>query len=121
MVSGHVDDVRPYLAHATVFACPLRFGAGIKNKVLEAMAMACPVVATPLSVDGIQVRPDHEVLVADTSGFADAVVRVLRDDELRSALGLHSRSLIERRYTWAIVASAYEQMFEDVRVGRVVS
>ena len=46
----------PYLARATVFVCPLRIGAGLKNKVLEALAMGIPVAATPLSVDGIDVR-----------------------------------------------------------------
>lgn len=52
-VTGFVDDVRPYLERAAVFAAPLRFGAGIQNKVLEAMAMEVPVVASPLAADGL--------------------------------------------------------------------
>ncbi len=53
-VTGFVDDVRPYMEQATVFAATLRFGAGIRNKVLEAMAMEVPVVATPSAADGLR-------------------------------------------------------------------
>ena len=56
-VTGRVPDVRPYYEFSIVFVSPLRFGAGIKNKVLEAMAMETPIIATPLSCDGIPVEP----------------------------------------------------------------
>ena len=69
-VSGRVPDVAPYLARATVFVCPLRMGAGLKNKVLEALAMGIPVVATPLSVDGIAVRDGESALIAEVDDIA---------------------------------------------------
>src|SRR6185503_17760344 len=77
-VTGRVPDVRPYLARASAFVSPLRLGAGIKNKVLEALAMGCPVIATPISLDGIAVRDAQEALVADGHAMIDGIVRLLQ-------------------------------------------
>jgi glycosyltransferase involved in cell wall biosynthesis len=113
-VTGSVPDVRPYLARATVFVSPLRLGAGIKNKVLEALAMGCPVVATPLSVDGIDARHERDVLVADADALADSVVRVLKDADLQRRLSANGRQLIEARYSWSRVVTRYEELYEAV-------
>jgi glycosyltransferase involved in cell wall biosynthesis len=112
-IIGRVPDLKPHLANAAVYACPLRFGAGIKNKVLEALAMGCPVVATPLSIDGIAARDGHDLLLTDADGnaFAEAVVRVLRDQPLAAQLGANGRRLIEERYTWAQMAARYEGVY----------
>jgi glycosyltransferase involved in cell wall biosynthesis len=115
-VTGRVPDVRPYLARAAVFVSALRFGAGIKNKVLEAMAMGCPVVATPLSVDGIAARDGHEAVIAPLEGIAPAVVRLLGDAPLRETLAVNGRALIEARYSWGRVAAMYETLYEEIRV-----
>lgn len=114
LVTGRVDDVRPYLARATLFACPLRFGAGIKNKVLEALAMGCPVLASPLSVDGIAARAGQEVALAAPDAFAERAVQLLQDDSLRAALAMRGRALIETHYSWARVADAYEALFREI-------
>ncbi len=113
-VVGAVADVQPYLARATVFACPLRIGAGLKNKVLEALAMGIPVAATPLSVDGIHVKHGESAWIADVDGMAAAVLRLLRDEELRQRLSANGRALIEAEYTWAGVASRYERLYDEV-------
>jgi glycosyltransferase involved in cell wall biosynthesis len=113
-VTGRVPDVRPYLAQATVFVCPLRLGAGIKNKVLEALALGLPVVATPLSVDGIEVQPGQDVLIADSDTLVDEVVRLLRDRELQGKLSANGPRLIRERYSWERVASLYEELYEKV-------
>lgn len=113
-ITGRVDDMRPYLAKAALFACPLRFGAGIKNKVLEAMAMTCPVVATPLSVDGIGVRSGQEVVLAEVDVFTDTIIRLLQDEDLQEQVGARGRALVEAEYSWAHVAQAYERLFEEV-------
>jgi glycosyltransferase involved in cell wall biosynthesis len=114
-VYGRVDDVRPYLAQAGVFACPLRFGAGIKNKVLEALAMECPVVATPLSIDGIGVQTGHDVLLSDVESFSHALGAALQHYASSAAIGRRGRALVEARYSWAQVAVAYERLFAAVR------
>ena len=113
-VTGRVPDVRPYLARASVFACPLRLGAGIKNKVLEALAMGLPVVATPLSVDGIHVQHERDVLIASTDQFVGSIVRLLRDAPLQQRLAEHGRVLIEREYSWNRAAEAYMSLYDEI-------
>lgn len=115
-VTGRVPDVRPYLARAGAFVSPLRLGAGIKNKVLEALAMGCPLVATSLSVDGIEVTNGHDALVADDEAIVEAIVRVLQDADLRQQLSLNGRKLIETRYSWDRVAAMYLKLYADITV-----
>ncbi|MYD09896.1 MAG: glycosyltransferase [Chloroflexi bacterium] len=113
-VSGRVPDVAPYLARATVFVCPLRVGAGLKNKVLEALAMGIPVVATPLSLDGINARPGESALVAEADDIAAATIDLLGDQGLRERLSRGGRALIESQYSWARTASSYERLYDEI-------
>jgi glycosyltransferase involved in cell wall biosynthesis len=113
-VTGRVPDVRPYLARASVFVSALCFGAGIKNKVLEALAMGCPVIATPLSVDGIEARDGQEVVIAGLDALPETVIRLLNDAPLRRTLSANGRALIESRYSWARVAEMYERLYQAV-------
>jgi sugar transferase (PEP-CTERM/EpsH1 system associated) len=100
-VTGRVDDVRPYVESAGVFVCPLRAGAGMKNKILAAMAMRRPVVATSLSLEGIDVRPDEHVLMADgAEPFAAQVLRLLREPPLADRLADQAYTLVTERYSW---------------------
>jgi glycosyltransferase involved in cell wall biosynthesis len=113
-VTGRVPDVRPYLARASVFVSALRLGAGIKNKVLEALAMGCPVIATPLSVDGIAARDGQEVVIAELDALPEAIIRLLNDAPLWQRLSSNGRTLIETRYSWARVAEMYEKLYQAV-------
>lgn len=116
-VTGRVPDVRPYLAGAGVFVCPLTLGAGLKNKVLEALAMGIPVVATPLSVDGIDVKGVKNTpaaLVTNLNSMVDSIIRVMRDETLRQSLSYNGRKLVAARYSWSQVAARYEQVYEEV-------
>ena len=118
-VTGSVADVRPYLDRTLIFVSALRFGAGLKNKLLEAMAMQKAIVATPLSCDGIAVVHEQHVLVADTSDdIARAVVRLVKDGELRQRLGLAARELVEKQYTWHGVGAQYEALYREVALAR---
>jgi glycosyltransferase involved in cell wall biosynthesis len=118
IVTGSVPDLRPYLARAAVFACPLRIGAGIKNKVLEALAMGCPVVGTPISFDGIPARDGVSALFADAHAerFSAAVLHLLRDPALAGRIGANGRRLVESGavWTWDRVAAAYEALYLDI-------
>ncbi|MBA3869344.1 MAG: glycosyltransferase [Anaerolineae bacterium] len=111
-VTGRVPDVRPYLARASAFVSPLRLGAGIKNKVLEALAMGCPVVATSVSLDGIAVHHGQDALAADGETMIDAIVGLLQDENLRETLSTNGRKLIESRYSWNHVAQQYEDLYK---------
>lgn len=114
-ITGRVDSVQPYYAQAGVFVCPLRLGAGIKNKVLEALASRCAVVATPLSVDGIAVADgEHVLLGEDADALAAQVSRAITDAELRARLGEAGRALIEAQYSWARSAGQYAALYEEL-------
>jgi len=115
-VTGAVEDVRPYLAAATLVVCPMVSGSGIKNKVLEALAMARPVVATPLAVEGID-RGEDDVrsiaaVGADETVLAKEIDRLLADPETRRAMGRDGRALVLRRYTWDACADAYAGLYD---------
>ena len=114
-VTGRVPDIRPYLSEATAFVSALRIGAGIKNKVLEALAMGCPVIATPLSLDGIAARDGHEALIAaDDDAIAAAMLRLHADPDLRASLSANGRRLIEAHYSWGEAARRYEQLYMEI-------
>lgn len=113
-VTGRVPDVRPYLARAGAFVSPLRLGAGIKNKVLEALAMGCPVVGTPLSMDGIHVRHGQDAMIVEGAAMIDTIVQVLEDGELQQTLSSNGRKLIEAQYSWDSVGGRYEQLYKDI-------
>ena len=113
-VTGRVPDVAPYLARATVFVCPLRFGAGLKNKVLEALAMGIPVIATPLSLDGVEARHGRSALVAGVEDIAAATIDSLGDPRLRERLSRGGRALIEAQYSWERTASSYERLYDEI-------
>ena len=99
-VTGTVDDVRPYLAHAAVVVAPLRIARGVQNKVLEGMAMARPVVATPEALEGIDAAPGREVAVAgDARGFALAVAAAL-GGRGAEAMGAAARRRVIEAYGW---------------------
>jgi glycosyltransferase involved in cell wall biosynthesis len=113
---GYVPDLRPHLAQASVYVAPLRLGSGAKNRVLEAMAMGKPVVATPLGIRGLRVQPGREVLTATTEdAFADAVVELLQNRERRRQIGLAAREAIVKHHTWTAVGNRLENLLNDFR------
>jgi len=98
-VTGQVPDVRPFLAHAGCVVAPLRTARGVQNKVLEAMAMARPVVTTPDAHEGIAAQPGDALLVAaSASSFALAVCAVL--DGKHPALGNAARAYVLSHHSW---------------------
>lgn len=99
-VTGMVADVRPYLQHAAAAVAPLRIARGIQNKVLEAMAMQKPVIASSQALEGIDAVRGEELLVADNeTEFADQVLSVL-ENKNGAILGYAARNRIMADYTW---------------------
>jgi polysaccharide biosynthesis protein PslH len=114
-IIGRVPDLRPHIERSHVFLCPLRLGAGIKNKVLEAMALGKPIVATPISVDGLALTPDEHVVLGTTAQeLSSAAVRLLQDAAARARMGAANRAMIEARYSWQHTADQYERLFEEI-------
>jgi len=99
-VTGRVPDVRPYVAHAAVSVAPLRIARGIQNKVLEAMALGRPVVASPQAFEGVRAEAGRDLLVGDgAAAIARLVAEVL--DGAHPELGAAGRRAVEHGYTWA--------------------
>jgi len=101
IVTGAVPDVRSWLAAADVVAAPLRIARGIQNKVLEAMAMARPVVASPAAFEGIEAEPGRHLLVAaGAEAQAEAIASLLDDRKRAEAIGQAARRRMEQAYRW---------------------
>ena len=102
LVTGTVPDVRPYLQHAAVVVAPLRVARGIQNKILEAMAMARPVVAAQSCVAAIDAQAGQELLGADSvADYVTAVARLLENTSEADAIGAAGRQRVLASYSWA--------------------
>jgi sugar transferase (PEP-CTERM/EpsH1 system associated) len=110
-VTGTVPDVRPYLAHAQLAVAPLRIARGIQNKVLEAMAMAKPVIVSPQALEGIAAVPGQEImLAAEAPQFAEAAIKFLQHPEPQ--LGARARDKVIAQYGWASNLSRVNTLLE---------
>lgn len=99
-VTGKVPDIRPYLAHAAAAVVPLRIARGVQNKVLEAMAMARPVIAAPPATQGLSARDGRDLLAADTpADFAAKILAVVAGQH--AGLGARGRAFVLAEHTWS--------------------
>jgi sugar transferase (PEP-CTERM/EpsH1 system associated) len=115
VVTGTVDDVRPWLAHATVVVAPLRIARGIQNKVLEAMAMARPVVASTACAGPIAAELGRELLAAETVADYVAQVETLLADPVHAAnIGLAARRRVLDSYSWDAHLSLIDRHLEKI-------
>ena len=111
VVTGKVDDVRPYLDSAAVAVAPLRVARGLQNKVLEAMAMRVPVVASPAAFAGISAVAGRDLLVArKPAEFSRAVVSLLRDSAARERFAAAGRSSVETNHNWSQLLERLEDL-----------
>jgi sugar transferase (PEP-CTERM/EpsH1 system associated) len=109
-VTGRVADVRPYLAHAAAAVVPIRIARGIQNKVLEAMAMARPVVTTPQALEGIDAAPGvHLSLAGDTDAFAAATVDAVADPAA-AEMGRAARARVVDAYGWPAKLAQFDSI-----------
>ena len=105
-------DTRPYLAAADAVVAPLRITRGIQNKVLEAMAMAKPVIATPEAFEGVRAMPGRDILLA--SGVDETVQRIGEVlDGRHAALGAAARSAVETSHQWSTTLRPLDRLFGD--------
>ncbi len=115
VVTGFVDDVRPYVQRSSVYVVPLLSGGGTRLKVLEAMSMGRPIVTTSVGCEGIPVVDGESVLIADgAAAFADATVRLLRDKELQRRLTPRGLELVRSRYDWSTIGGQLEDAYTAV-------
>lgn len=110
-VTGYVSDVRPYLEKAAVVICPVRFGAGTRIKILEAMATGLAVVSTTIGCEGLDVVADEDIIIADEPGeMAAAIVDLLKDREKARRIGLKAVETVRRKYDCTVVGQQLENL-----------
>lgn len=118
-ITGWVDDIRPYLARAQVFVCPNRTGSGMRGKILQAMAMGTPVVATSLGAEGIPIEMGNTGFLADRPDIlAQYIDLLLTDSVLRESIGKASRQMVVDRFAWDRSIILLEAVLQDAVAGR---
>jgi glycosyltransferase involved in cell wall biosynthesis len=114
-VTGTVDDVRPYLEKGKIFISPLQFGSGMKNKILNAMAMRKAIIATPLSIEGIDVKNNSHLILADSlEQWTESVKQLIDDRDKRQRLAASGYDLVRNRYSWGNASKTLEEVFKSV-------
>jgi len=108
IITGRVDDVRPYMENAAAYIVPLRIGGGTRLKIFEAMAMEKPLISTRIGAEGLPLTNGVELLLADEPAtFADAVVRVLNDDGYAKELGQRAATVVRENFGWRQVSEQF--------------
>ena len=114
-VLGFVEDVRPYLARATVYVVPIRAGGGTRLKILDAFACGKAVISTSIGCEGLEVTPGRNILIGDSPGeFAEQVMKVCTDGDLMKSLGREGRKLVEEKYSWKTIGDNLNRIYENL-------
>ena len=113
-VTGYVPDIRDYLRRASLAIAPIVYGAGIQNKVLEAMACGIPVAASSQAVSALGAIPGRDVLVGDEpQDIAAAALKLLEDPRLNTRIGANGRAYVERHHDWNSIAAQLEDIYRE--------
>ena len=108
IITGRVDDVRPYIESAAVYIVPLRIGGGTRLKIFEAMAMEKPVVSTTIGAEGLPLTHGVELLLADEpQTFADAVLKLFDDSQYATELGQRAATVVRENHGWRQVTEDF--------------
>lgn len=114
-VTGRVPDVVPYYQRSKVCVVPLRAGSGTRLKILEAMALGRPVVSTSIGCEGLDGTDGEQLLIADDKvQFANQVVRLLTDKQLRMTLAKKARAFVMKSYDWDVIAEKLLNVYDGI-------
>lgn len=117
-VTGHVDDVRPFLRQAACVIVPLRVGGGTRIKILDAWAMGKAVVATTIGAEGLNGMEGIDLLTRDDRvGFAEAVIALVEDPSIARQLGTSGRLRVEREHAWTTIGERIRQTYDNILHG----
>jgi len=111
---GFVDDVRPYIASAKIYICPIKNGGGTRLKILDALAMGKPLIATGFAVEGLDLKEgEHYIRAENASEFVAQIKRLENDNDLCQKLALSGRKFVENRYSWEIIGAKIEEAYRE--------
>lgn len=115
IITGRVDDVKPYINRASVYVVPLRIGGGTRLKILEALALRKAVVSTTIGAEGLNLVDQQEIILADQpEQFARAVIELLDDAQRRRSLGEKGRERVEKNYGWPAIVENLRQVYHNL-------
>jgi polysaccharide biosynthesis protein PslH len=113
VVTGRVEDVRPFMENAAAYVVPIRIGGGTRLKIYEAMAMEKPIISTTVGAEGLPVSTGVELVLADTpESFARETVRVLKDESYAKSLGANAARRVRESFGWDRVAVEFASICE---------
>lgn len=114
-VTGTVDSILPYLQKATISVAPIQYGAGIQNKVLEAMACSTPVIATSLAASALLIEPDKDILLADTpEEWAYSIEELINSPKKQKQVGDAGRQYVENKHQWSEIILRLEEIYAGI-------
>ncbi|MCH8494537.1 MAG: glycosyltransferase [Balneolales bacterium] len=115
IVTGFVEDTRPYIEKSAVYVVPLRMGGGTRLKIMEAMAVKKPIVSTSIGCEGIDVVHGKSILIADSpDDFANRVLQLFQEPELTNELTKGGYELVEHRYKWESIGDQMDQAYQEL-------
>jgi sugar transferase (PEP-CTERM/EpsH1 system associated) len=115
LITGSVEDIRPYLRQATISVSPVLYSAGIQNKVLEAMACSTPVIASSLATSALAISPGKEVMIANTpSEWEKSILQLIDSPEKQRKLGEEGRQYVEKNHRWSEIVSQLENVYASI-------
>ncbi|MEX2351384.1 MAG: glycosyltransferase family 4 protein [Balneolaceae bacterium] len=115
IVTGFVDDTRPYIEKSSVYVVPLRMGGGTRLKIMEALAVKKPIVTTSIGCEGIDVINGESILIADQPGeFADRVIGLFSDPGQVTDLTEHGFELVKNKYRWESIGLQMDQAYKEL-------
>jgi glycosyltransferase involved in cell wall biosynthesis len=114
IVTGKVDDIRPHVAKAAVYIVPMRLGAGIRGKILEAWSMKKAVVSTQIAASGLHIEQGENIVIADEpQEFADSVIDLFNNEKKRKLLGENALKTAADEYDWPAQVKKHEEIYYD--------
>jgi glycosyltransferase involved in cell wall biosynthesis len=115
IVTGYIEDVAPYFNQCRLSVAPLRYGAGLKGKVLTSLSYGLPMVASTIACEGIGLEDEMNILIADEPAeFAEKVVRLYKDAALWNRLSMAGFDKVNRDYSMAATRSYFERLFTSL-------
>lgn len=115
--TGYLKDIRPRVASSWVNVVPLRMGGGTRLKILESLALGTPVVSTSKGAEGLHLRAGEDYLRADSpAAFADAVLRILKDKQMRDSLAASGRKKVAAMYDWKTIGGQLKTLVDAIAV-----
>jgi glycosyltransferase involved in cell wall biosynthesis len=115
-VTGYVPDAAAYFDRCRVFVAPLRYGAGMKGKIGQALALGLPLVTTSVGAEGMDLRDGHDALIRDDpAAFAAAVADLYDDQDLWETLAHNGRELVAKRWGPEAMRSRLALLLDETR------